>query len=268
MTLSADKQSTDVVSVSRGAGVATVIVANPPVNAMSEAVLGGLAAAFHELAEDREVRAVVLSGDGDRAFLAGAEIDELRAMVAAPPLVREHVGLSGQLFSEIAALPQPLVAAANASAVGGGFEMLLACDFAVVDEGARVGFPELRLGLIPGAGGTQRLARSVGVTRALRMVLTHELITAEEAARIGLVAEVAPRGEALPRAQRLAARLAALPAGAVQSAKRVIREGAELPIAQALDREREAFVALFQTEDVREGVDAFLEKRTPSFEHR
>ncbi len=247
--------------------VATVVVENPPMNTLADDTLAQLAEICAEVANRAEVRAVVLTGAGERAFASGADLREFTALFDRPGAIERHVDTSRRAFTALTALPQPVVAAVQAAAVGGGLELALACDVIVADERAQLGLPEVRLGLIPGAGGTQRLPRRVGLARATQLVLTGTLLSAGDALELGLVDEVAPQGRARDHAETRAAAFAAQPAHAIQAAKRAVRDGAELPLAAGLDLERQAFVGVFNTSDAREGVTAFLERRTPAFGH-
>ena len=255
------------VTVEREGAVATVTVDNPPVNALDDPTLEGLGEAARELAGDDEVRAVVLTGAGERAFLAGADLRSLQNALGTPEM-EAHVALTRPVFDAWRALEQPVVAAVGASAVGGGFEFMLVCDLIVADERARFGLPEVTLGLMPGGGGTQRLPRRVGWTAATELLLLGRLVKAERAHELGIVNVVAGEGRALTEAQALAGRLAALPAVAVQSAKRALRQALEPGLDEGLDAERELFLAVAASEDAKEGAEAFLAKREPSFRHR
>jgi enoyl-CoA hydratase/carnithine racemase len=244
-------------------GVAVVTVDNPPVNALGDAVLEELGDAGAALAADREVRAVVLTGAGDKAFMAGADLAEFQRLLDGEGSIEEHVARSRRALDLLASLPQPVVAAVQAAAMGGGLEVALTCDLIVADPAARLGLPEVRLGLMPGAGGTQRLPRRVGAGPAAELLLLGKAVDAAEAHRLGLVNRVSAPGAALAESLELASRLASLSARAVQSIKQVLAvdDGA------GLDRERAAFLALFHSDDAREGVAAFVEKRMPSFTH-
>ncbi len=253
------------VDVERADGVAVVTVDNPPVNALGNAVLDALADVAASLATERGVRAVVLAGTGDKAFMAGADLAEFQRLLEGDGSIEEHVATSRRSLDRLAALPQPLVAAMQASALGGGLEVALVCDLIVADPGARLGFPEVRLGLMPGAGGTQRLPRRIGAGPAREMLLLGRAVDAEEEGhRLGLVNRVSAPGAALDEAIELATRLAALPARAVTSIKRVL----DADLAAGLDRERATFPEVFRTADAREGVAAFVDKRPPDFAHR
>jgi enoyl-CoA hydratase len=253
------------VSVVIGSGVATVTVDQPPVNAMGRDVLGGLGAAAERVGPEREVRAVVLAGTGPAAFMAGADISEFQALRAEPGAMEEHSRMARAVFDAWQALPQPVIAAVQASAVGGGLEIALLCDLIVADPAARFGLPEVKLGLIPGGGGTQRLPARIGVAAAKELLFLGALIDAPRAAELGLVNQVSEPGGALAAAQAIAARIAALPRVAVTCAKRAVNGAVP---AAALDREREIFLEAFASEDFTEGFAAFLEKRKPVFTHR
>jgi enoyl-CoA hydratase/carnithine racemase len=255
---------TRAVDVEIDGAVAVVRVDNPPVNAIDAEVLDGLGGATAELGGNDAVRAVVLTGVGEHAFMAGADLRELQRMLAGAASIDAHTAAVRRVFGAWERLGQPVVAAVQASAVGGGLEAALLCDLIVADPAARFGLPEVRLGLIPGAGGASRLLRRVGVGRAKELLLLGGTIDAEEARLIGLVNRVSVPGGALEAAVDLARRLAALPATAVRAAKLALESDLEA----GLDSEHALFVELFGTTDAREGVSAFLEKREPRFVHR
>jgi enoyl-CoA hydratase/carnithine racemase len=223
-------------------------------------VLEGLAAAAADLASRDGVRAAVLTGAGDRAFMAGADLEELGRLLDGSVSREEYTARVGAVLTAWEQLPQPTVAAVQAAAVGGGLEVALVCDLIVADPGARFGLPEVRLGLIPGAGGTQRLPRRIPPARAKELLLLGGTIDAAEAQRLGLVNRVSAPGEALLAARELAERLASLPALATRAVKQAIGAGA--------GREGELFRELLGSADAREGVAAFLEGREPRFTHR
>ena len=257
----------DRIQVRREDAVGVVTIDNPPVNTLGNPVLEALLGAVQSLEADPGVRCVVITGTGDKAFASGADLPEFVQMLDAPDEIAFHTSLTRRLFDTISSLRQPVVAAVQAAAVGGGLELALSCDLIVADEHARLGVPEVGLGLIPGAGGTQRLPRRVGAARASELVLLGRLLKAANAERIGLVNEVAPEGTALDRALELATELAARPAVAVQAAKRAMRIGLELPLSDGLDAEHTEFLATLASADAREGVDAFLNRRRPHFVH-
>lgn len=258
-------QQSGPVAVTVDDGVATVTVDNPPVNAMGRAVLDGLGRAAERIGPAHDARAVVLTGAGGAAFMAGADISEFQALRARPGAMDEHSRAARATFDAWQGLPQPVIAAVQASAVGGGLEIALLCDLIVADPAAKFGLPEVKLGLIPGGGGTQRLPARVGVATAKELLFLGALIDAARAAALGLVNKVSEPGGALAEAQAMATRIAALPRVAVTCAKRAVNGAVP---AAALDREREIFLETFASEDFTEGFAAFLEKRKPVFTHR
>jgi enoyl-CoA hydratase/carnithine racemase len=255
------------VKTSLDSGVATLTVDNPPVNALADAVLEALGAALAAVAADPDVRAAVITGAGERSFVAGADLAELQHSLGDARAMEAHVALTGSVFGALSRLEVPVVAAVGGHAVGGGLELALACDFIVADPRARLGLPEVTLGLIPGAGGTQRLPRRIGPAAATRLLLTGELLKAPEAHALGLVDVVAAEGGAVAEAQALAARLAALPGRAVRSAKAALRASQALPLEEGLKAERRLFLQVARTSDAGEGAAAFLAKREPHFTH-
>jgi enoyl-CoA hydratase len=228
-------------------------------NALNAAIFADLDAAIDEFAADSEVRVVLLTGAGERAFAAGADIGELEAT---GPGVGKAFALRGQaVFRKIEKLGKPVIACVRGFALGGGCELALACTFRIAGDDAKFGQPEVKLGVIPGYGGTQRLPRLVGRGAALKMLLTGGIIDAQEALRIGLVDEVVPTAELMQRAEALAKEIAAQAPLAVAEAIRVVNEGLDLPLEAGLLREAEQFGRLCDTADKREGTRAFLEKR-------
>jgi enoyl-CoA hydratase len=209
---------------------------------------------------------VILTGAGDKAFVAGADVSELASL--GPDEARALSALGHRLGAVIAALPVPVIAAVRGYALGGGCELALACDFIYVTPSARFGQPEVKLGAIPGFGGTQLLARRVGMARACELLLTGEVIDAAEALRLGLVNRVVEPAGLLAAARATAAAVAARAPLAVAEAKRALVRGAELPLGEALALEREGFAGLFATADLREGMRAFLDKRPPKWQGR
>ena len=246
-------------------GVALVTIDRPEaLNALDAAVLGGLADAFTRLDRDPACRVVVVTGAGTRAFAAGADI---KAMAGASP---ETIGRVGgfEHWATLAGVGLPVVAAVRGFALGGGCELALLCDVVVAADDAVFGQPEIRLGVIPGAGGTQRLSRAIGKARAMELILTGRTIDAREAERLGMVSRVVPAEETLDRALELAGRIAALPPLAVRAAKAAVNAAQELPLAEGLARERQVFFDLFASADQKEGMAAFVEKRPPRWTGR
>lgn len=244
--------------------IATLTVARPDrLNALSPEVLAELVDAVSELARRANaLRCVVLTGEG-KAFVAGADIAAMQGMT--PTEASEFAGRGHLLGSALEALPVPVIAAINGFALGGGCELALACDFAYASERAKLGQPEVKLGVIPGFGGTQRLLRRVGVAMARELVYSGAMIDAQEALRIGLVNRVFPHDELLPKTYEAARAIAAMGPIAVAACKRVIREGEMMPLAQANALEVEAFARLFTSADQKEGMAAFLAKRPAVF---
>jgi enoyl-CoA hydratase len=244
--------------------VALLAVARPRVlNALNAETLRELGAAFQSVREDDEVRAAILTGEGDKAFVAGADISELATL--APSDAAAFAARGQELFSSIEHCGKPVIAAINGFALGAGCELALACSFRLASENARLGQPETKLGIIPGYGGTQRLPRLVGEGRALQLLLTGEIISATEALRIGLVDEVVPLAELLQRAQALAAAIVANAPRAISSVLQAVHRGMEMPLAEGMAHEAALFGLVCATEDKNEGTRAFLEKRPPNF---
>jgi len=234
-------------------------------NALSATVRTELLAALDALRDDDAVRVLVVTGAGEKAFVAGADIGEFAERT---PL-EQRAAMSGRrVFDEIAAYPKPVIAMINGFALGGGCELALACDIRVAADTARLGQPEINLGIIPGGGGTQRLPRVVGTGQAMRLVLTGEIVDAAEALRIGLVDLVHPAAELRERTLELARTMASKSPVALRMAKSAVRAAAEMPLAAGLAYETELFVTCFASDDKREGVAAFLEKRAPDFTGR
>ncbi len=249
-------------------GIRVMTVTRPEkLNALNAAVLDDLAGAVARAETDPGLRCVVLTGAGDKAFIAGADIAELSKL--SPLEGREHARRGQALFDRVSNLPVPTIAAINGFAYGGGLELAMACSLRVAAENARMGLPETSLGILPGYGGTQRLARLVGPARAMELVLTAEKgLTAVEAERIGLVNRVFPAGEALSGALGIAKKIAGNGPVACRYAMEAIRRGLEMPLAEGQLLEATLFGLCAATSDTKEGMNAFLEKRPARFEGR
>lgn len=243
-------------------GVAVLTLDRPTaLNALSFDLLDELAAALEALDRDPSARVVVITGAGDRAFAAGADITELADQTPERLAAERRF----DAWDRIWAVGLPLIAAVRGFALGGGCELAMSCDLIVAGDDAMFGQPEIRLGVMPGAGGTQRLTRALGSARAMELILTGRSIGAAEALAGGLVSRVVPAADTLSSALDLADAIARMPPLAVRAAKRAVRAAAELPLAAGLRAERTAFFELFDTEDQREGMRAFIDKRAPAF---
>ncbi|HKJ91883.1 MAG TPA: enoyl-CoA hydratase-related protein [Longimicrobiales bacterium] len=247
-------------------GVATLVINRPDKrNALNAAVRRELVEALDALRDDDDARVVVITGAGDKAFIAGADVAEFAERT---PLQQRAAMEGRRVFDEVAAFPKPTIAMVNGYALGGGCELAMACDLRIAARSARFGQPEIRLGLVPGGGGTQRLPRLVGPGRAMRMILTGELVDAAEAERMGLVDLLVDDDELVERTTALARQIASYSPVALRLAKDALRAAAEMPLAAGLHHERELFITAFASEDRAEGVAAFLEKREPRFRGR
>lgn len=248
----------------RPENVALVRIDRPEArNALNGAIRERLAEIFAAVAADDSVRCAVLAGT-DKVFAAGADI---KAMAEAEPI--DMMSRPGdRVWTVLKEFPKPLIAAVNGYALGGGCELAMHADIIVAGEGARFGQPEIKVGIIPGAGGTQRLVRAVGKFKAMKILLTGDFVSARDAEAIGLVSEVVPDGEVLDRALALAGQIAALPPIAARTIKELVLQGGDLSLDSGLLLERNAFRLMFGTEDQKEGMRAFLEKRPPAFSGR
>ena len=246
-------------------GPARVVTINRPkvLNALNETVIAELSRVFEAMEGDTGVRGIVLTGAGEKAFVAGADIAAMQEMNGEQAMIFASQGHAvGEM---IANLKVPVIAAVNGFALGGGCELALACDFIFASEKARFGQPEVKLGVIPGFGGTQRLIRRIGKARALELCLTGDMIRADEALRIGLANRVLAPEVLMETALKTVDTFAQMGPLAIAEAKRVIHQGAELPLEAANQLEVEAFSGLFDTADQAEGMAAFVGKRAPAF---
>ncbi len=246
-------------------GIAVLTLARPPVNALGRSLVGDLNGALGVLEADEALRALVVAAEG-KAFCAGADLKERQGMSADE--VKAWVPRLSATFTRLAALPVPTIAAIQGIAAGGGFELALACDFRIAEEGATLGLRETALAIIPGAGGTQRLSRLIGPSRAKRWIFTARIHGAREALSDGAVDLVVGPGGGLAAARALAGEIAANGPRAIRAAKRAIDGGFDLPMEAALDLERQAYETIIPTEDRLEAIRAFAEKRPPVFKGR
>ncbi len=254
----------DVLLVEKLDGRVALVTFNRPdkMNALNLEVRRALFAALAELREDDEVRVVVLTGAGEKAFIAGADIGEFEGMA---PVAQYRAMQRGNIFSAMEEFPKPIIAMINGYCLGGGCELSMACDIRVASSRAKLGQPEINLGLIPGGGGTQRLPRLVGEGQAMRLIMTGELISAAEAERIGLVEKVFEPENLRDATLEMARTIASRSPIALQAAKESILAARRMPMDEGLKFERAWFGLLFSTEDMSEGVDAFLNKRQAEF---
>lgn len=257
----------DFVTIERDGGIAVVTVNRPAVlNALNGATLDALDRVMCEMRDDGGVRAIVLTGAGEKAFVAGADINELATLT--PMAGRDYAQKGQRIFELIETLGKPVIAAVNGFALGGGCELAMACTLRLAADTAKFGQPEINLGVIPGFAGTQRLARLVGKGRAMELVLTGARIDAHEAHRIGLVNRVLPAADLLKEARALAHTLAASAPVALRCAMEAITRGLEMNFADACALEASLFGLVASTEDMREGTRAFIDKRKAAFTGR
>jgi enoyl-CoA hydratase len=245
--------------------IATITVAREPaLNALNRQTLNEIGWALREADGDARIRCVIVTGAGDKAFVAGADIGEMAEQGATE--ARSFAAAGRAVGDVLEGMQKPVLAAVNGFALGGGCELALACDFIYAADNAKFGQPEVNLGVIPGFGGTQRLPRRIGAARAMELILTGNLIGAEEALRIGLVNRVLPAAELMPATRKTAEKIASKGPLAIGYARRAVRKSMELNLPAGNDYEAELFALLFATQDQKEGMRAFLEKRPAKFE--
>jgi enoyl-CoA hydratase len=257
-------QFNNVLYVADGA-VATVTINRPKaLNALNQETLEEMLRCFRELAQNQAIRVVIVTGGGDKAFVAGADIAFMEKL--SPLGARCFAMLGQQVLSTIENLPQPVIAAVNGFALGGGCELALACDIRLASENARFGQPEVNLGVLPGFAGTQRLPRLIGRGRANELLFTGDIIDAQEAARIGLVNRVVPQAQLLASCREMAERIASRGPVAVRLCKEAVNNGVEIDLARACQYEVDQFALCFTSDEQKEGMRAFLEKRPAKFQ--
>ena len=244
-------------------GIGYITLNRPEVfNAISQELIDEFSDALDSVNKDEEIKVHILTGAG-KGFQAGADIREL-SMMTPMSILRWNEGVLRN-HAKLEKLRQPVIAAINGLAMGGGLELALSCSLRIAVEGAKLALPEVKLGIIPGTGGTQRLPRLIGKGKAYELLLTGDTITAEEALKIGLVNKVVPRGEALKAAEELAGKIMANAPIAVEMCKDAVEIGMDLPLEQAIQYSQKNCITCFSTEDMKEGTGAFLEKRKPNF---
>lgn len=243
--------------------VATVTINRPPVNPLNSKVFQELNQLMTELDERQDVNVIIITGSGEKAFVAGADIHEMLELDIVGMMNMNKV--SREAFSKIENVSKPVIAAINGLALGGGFELALACDLRIASEKAKFAFPEIGLGIIPGAGGTQRLQRIVGQGVAKELLYFGEMFTAERALQLQIVNKVVPSDEVLSAAKEWAEKLAEKPQVALRMLKLAVNTGANVDLESGLTIEQSCFGNAFVTEDRKEGLSAFVEKRKPNF---
>ncbi len=254
----------NVIQTSKEGSLLTIEINRPKsLNALNRAVLEGLQATFQELGGDAELRAVIITGAGEKAFVAGADIQSMSGLDEAG--IRSYVELGQQVMRTIELCPVPVIAAVNGFALGGGLELALSCDIILASAKAKLGQPEVNLGIIPGFGGTQRLIYRCGVGTARRLCYTGDIISAEEGVQLGIIDQVFEPEVLLEQAKAMATTIASKGPLAVAGAKEVIRSAQDNLLTSGLSQEIEKFLELFQTADRKEGMTAFLEKRAAEF---
>ena len=253
------------IRVERHGRVAVVVLSHGKMNTVTVDMTRDLGAALTALEADPEVGALVLTGEGERAFCAGSEIREFPQLCADRAIVSRKLGPENEVYGRVAHFPKPTVAAIEGLALGGGLELAAGCDMVVAAENARLGLPEIKLGGFPGSGGTVRVTRRIGMGRAKEMMLLGDMIAAETALAWGLVNRIAPAGGAKAMALEIAARLAEAPAQAVYACKEALDNAFDLPEAEAISRSLALSETLSRTHDFNEGVGAFVEKRPARF---
>lgn len=246
-------------------GVGVITINNPPVNALTLDVRAQLKDVLQEVEQNADIRAIVITGAGPKCFVAGADIKDFPNQFEVGP--RENATIYKEMFSYLENTPRPVIAALNGLALGGGLELALSCDLRIADEKAKFGLTEVTLGLVPGLGGTQRLARLVGPAKAKELLFTGKMVKADEAMQLGLVNQVVPNGEALNEALKLAKKLAKSAGVAIGYDKYLVNKGLELNLEDALELEMQYVEKAFKTEDLREGLDAFINKREAVFKN-
>ncbi|MCB1034129.1 MAG: enoyl-CoA hydratase/isomerase family protein, partial [Acidobacteria bacterium] len=240
-------------------GVALLTINRPDkLNALNQQVRDDLLEALEAIENDDSLRVVVITGAGEKSFIAGADISEFEGR---SPFDQRHAMRFPRIFDVMASFPKPVIAMVNGFCLGGGCELAMSCDLRIASEKARFGQPEIKLGLIPGGGGTQRMPRLIGLGHAMRLMLTGDMIGADEALQIGLVEQVVPHEDLKARTLELAGRIAQMSPLTLRVAKEAVRASERMPIEEGILYERDLFCLCFSTEDKKEGVEAFLQKR-------
>jgi enoyl-CoA hydratase len=248
-------------------GIATITLNNPPLNVVTRELTEQLGQLLKQVATNSEVRVVILTGDGNRPFCAGSDIKEFKDLIESGEVISKKLAMENYVYDMLARLPQPTIAAINGMALGGGAELALCCDIRVMDSSAKIGFPECKLGVFPGSGGTQRLPQLVGESKAKELMYIGDPINAETALQIGLVNRISSPGESLDAAMEMAMSIAKRSGKALESIKIAVEYGLIAGNATGQAKALELSDEIFNSDDVREGVSAFFEKRAPLFKH-
>ena len=246
-------------------GIALVTIDRPPVNALSAAVMDELDRQLEAIKADPQVKVVILTGGGAFAFVAGADVKEIAQLLPTPDKVAEASAKGQAVLMKLQRLGKPVIAAINGVCLGGGNELAMACHLRVAGDRTRFGQPEISLGILPGFGGTQRLPRLIGKAKATELILTGDMITAQEAHRLGLINYVVPQDQVMKTAKDLARKIASKGQVSIQQALEAIETGLERSLDEGMSLEAKAFGRVAETDDAKEGVNAFLEKRQPKF---
>jgi enoyl-CoA hydratase/carnithine racemase len=259
----------ELVRIKTTEGIAIVTIDNPPMNVLSVQVVKELGEVFTSISNDPSIISVILTGAGNRAFMAGADIKEFPSWLEMEKKELKKIIMETHgVFNLIDNLPKPTIAVLNGIALGGGCELALTCDIRIAEEQIKIGLPEVKLGLFPGGGGTQRLSRLIGPAKAKELMFLGDPVTANEALRLGIVNHVTANGEGLQTALTMARKIGGYSIQALSRIKKSVNEGVDTSFAEGIEIESNLFTEVFKTEDIREGVQAFIEKRTPSFKHR
>ncbi|TYR78606.1 enoyl-CoA hydratase [Priestia megaterium] len=255
------------VFVEKEGRTAIVTIDNPPLNVMSQLVVQQLETAYDELRADQEVTTIILTGAGDRAFMAGADIKEFPKLIGKQG-IKSEIMKTHSALQKLENIGKPTIAVLNGLTLGGGCELALTADIRIAEEHVQIGLPEVKLGLFPGGGGTQRLPRLVGAAKAKEWMFAGNPVSAQEALQAGLVNHVMPKGEGLEKAKQLAKQFNRHSLPALSRIKTAVNEGLDETLTDGLELEAELFEEVFQTEDIKEGVSAFIEKRQAVFVHK
>ncbi|MBA7653857.1 Crotonyl-CoA hydratase [subsurface metagenome] len=248
-------------------GIATVTINRPEaLNALNTKAFVELSDLFADIEKDSEVKVVIITGSGQKSFVAGTDVAEMQPKTSTT--IREMQILVREALGKIEELPKPVIAAINGFALGGGLELAMACDLRIASEKARLGQPEINLGIIPGGGGTQRLTRLVGMAKAKELVYTGDMVDANTAHSIGLVNKVVAPDDLMAEVEKMAQKITEKSAATLSLAKAAINGGANIGLSSGLDLEMQCFALCFATEDQKEGMNAFMEKRKPQFKGR